>query len=201
MCRNDSRDNWQYYKKYTICGRRCPNVTIKNMKCTKKKLGDFLFRKKSNHEKKLMRTRRWRKAMRKKRSCPAEIYELQLQPVCVLCCLMAAAVSDWQCANATHSVQTCQSGEQGEKKIIKKIQNAKWKCTLRPAEEGSRFLSLLARTPKNKMLRASTQDGDYNDESAAQSPLSVLRQRQQGILVSSRVHVQLCAYSLPIIKI
>lgn len=58
-------------KKYTICGIRCPNVTIKNMKCTKKKkVGRFLFRKKkkkkSNHEKKLMRIQRSIKAMRKK---------------------------------------------------------------------------------------------------------------------------------------
>lgn len=54
----------------------------------------FLFLKdKPREEKKLMRTQRV-KGNGQKISRPAEIYELQLLPVCVLCCLMAAAVSD-----------------------------------------------------------------------------------------------------------
>lgn len=157
MCRNYPRDNWQYLKKihnlqqgFQMWLQKIWNV---------QKVGRFLLRKKSNGERKLIRRQRCIKAMRKKKSCPSEIYELQPLPVCVLCCLMAAVVSDWQCANATHSVQTCQSREEGRKKNNhkkKKIQNTKWKCTLRPAEEGSIFLSLLAWTPKNKMLSAST---------------------------------------------
>lgn len=108
----------------------------------------FLFLKdKPREEKKLMRTQRV-KGNGQKISRPAEIYELQLLPVCVLCCLMAAAVSDWQCANATHSVQTCQHREPGSEKINnKKIQ--KWKCTLRPVEEGSTFLTLSPEHGKN----------------------------------------------------
>ena len=61
--------------------------------------------------------------MGKNISRPAEIYELQLLPVCVLCCLMAAAVSDWQRANATHSVQTRQHREPGSEKINNKKKN------------------------------------------------------------------------------
>lgn len=62
------------------------SVLAKNKKGKKKE--------KSNSEKKLIRIQRCIKAMRKKISCPAEIYELQPLPVCVLCCLMAAVVSD-----------------------------------------------------------------------------------------------------------
>lgn len=114
MCRNYPRDNWQYLKKNTQSAARFPNVTTKIWNV--QKVGRFLLRKKSNGERKLIRRQRCIKAMRKKISCPSEIYELQPLPVCVLCCLMAAVVSDWQCANATHSVQTCQSREEGRKK-------------------------------------------------------------------------------------
>lgn len=86
-------------KKYTICGIRCPNVTIKNMKCTKKKkVGRFLFRKKKKKKKQpreeINEDTTLYKGDAQKISCPAEIYELQPLPVCVLCCLMAAVVSD-----------------------------------------------------------------------------------------------------------
>lgn len=114
MCRNYPRDNWQYLKKihnlqqgFQMWLQKIWNV---------QKVGRFLLRKKSNGERKLIRRQRCIKAMRKKISCPSEIYELQPLPVCVLCCLMAAVVSDWQCANATHSVQTCQRREEGRKK-------------------------------------------------------------------------------------
>lgn len=120
MCRNYSRDNWQHLKKNTQSAARVSKCDYKKYEMYKK-LGDFcLEKKKGNSEKKLIRRQRCIKAMRKKISCPSEIYELQPLPVCVLCCLMAAVVSDWQCANATHSVQTCQSREEGRKKYKKK---------------------------------------------------------------------------------
>lgn len=66
------------------------------MKCTKK-LEDTLFRKKKEEEESNSETKLIRilfKGDAQKISCPAEIYELQPLPVCVLCCLMAALVSD-----------------------------------------------------------------------------------------------------------
>lgn len=61
----------------------------------KKKLRYFLLRKKIATTIKEINEDTARKgAAQKKISCPAEIYELQPLPVCVLCCLMAAVVSD-----------------------------------------------------------------------------------------------------------
>lgn len=170
MCRNDPGDNWQCVKKNKR-NKKLHNLLSKcdykkNMKCTKKKSWEisllFLFLK-SNSEKKLIRIQRCVKALRKKKiiSRPAEIYELQPLPVCVLCCLMAAGserLTVCQCHSL--SARRVRAGNRvGEKKNRKKkkknIRKTRWKCTLRPAEEGSVFLSLLARTPKNKMLRAS----------------------------------------------
>lgn len=139
---------------------RCPTVTIKKIWNRYKKLGGFqvfflfsFFFLKISRERKLMRTRRV-KGNGQKISRPAEIYELQLLPVCVLCCLMAAVVSDWQCANATHSVQTRQHREPASAKLI--IKNTKMKMHAPPCRGGVCRLDTLARTQGKKMLRART---------------------------------------------
>lgn len=108
----------------------------------------FSFFLKISRERKLMRTRRV-KGNGQKISRPAEIYELQLLPVCVLCCLMAAVVSDWQCANATHSVQTCQHREPGSEKLI--IKNTKMKMHAPPCRGGVCRLDTLARTQEKNV--------------------------------------------------
>lgn len=150
MCRNYPRDNWQYLKKihnlqqgFQMWLQKIWNV---------QKVGRFLLRKKSNGERKLIRRQRCIKAMRKKISCPSEIYELQPLPVCVLCCLMAAVVSDWQCANATHSVQTCQSREEGRKKNNhKKKKNTKYEMKMHaPPCRGGVYILVTSRLNTEK---------------------------------------------------
>lgn len=120
---------------------------------------------------KLIRTQRYkRKGGKRKKEDDAQknllpcwnLWAAASEPVCVLCCLMAALVSDWQCANATHSVSADVS-EQGtgekkkrqkKKKKRKKIQNENARSALQ--RRGLQSCHFFAWTPKNKMLRAST---------------------------------------------
>lgn len=96
-----------------------------------------------------------------KNICPLKFMRLSPWLRRALCCLMAAVVSDWQCANATHSVQTCQSGS-WEKKYKMEI-----KVHAPPWEEGSGFLSLLAGAPRTKRLGRTNDSGDENHETEA----------------------------------
>lgn len=97
MGRNDSGGNWQRVKKNkndTSCCIRCPSVTIKNMKGTKKVTifsATTLFSKKREMNEDTVRKDA---AQQKKYAALLKFMSSSLLPVCVLCCLMAAVVSD-----------------------------------------------------------------------------------------------------------